>query len=600
MESSNTENMIGQMCLDNAAWGLHSDGPTKWEFLAKESEDGYCYILLFQFYRVFSRLPLLEFRDLVMEVKSQLGRDPIAREAMTTIYIAMLRAQGVIFEGGSDLDLAAVRAYEVMKESRYRLLMQDVGGKIHLSRALSGSSDPCWCTDICCEHGWRFGALAQFLITGSRRVGASGFDMSAFIATDPASKELDEFEDAYSSLGGEIKANKVVETWRTETARAPALDPAEVRAVAFEFRKRQDNRNGSVLDPDLEDPSLCPPAAPPLPVLRPTRKIKSWKQKDNQNARRETLSTIIEGDKPQFSGGGKICYPDKGRNFEPKVSHDAELRLDKLTQMVEMMTGTLGRVLEDQQRSVGCSLTPPHSPTETKRTSPRSEYTLQPTDSSSEIGRYGTRFMEEGTVLTIRESPSAADATDGRTIRVIEDGLISGYRETQEVSVVAQRSISKLKPINGLPRPFINTRLNFLCNISTALGQATLKYPNSFLSALMHSLRDEPGTPTEELLSQVLRATMDRRSGYFVANLFKLPYIEVGMQISEDSLIKCFDLLQLEYKLVWFQELKHITIPDFHKQYRQSTTKPYAEQRERSSRQEVKKVDRKSKSLLGF
>jgi len=198
--------------------------------------------------------------------------------------------------------------------------------------------------------------------------------------------------------------------------------------------------------------------------------------------------------------------------------------------------------------------------------------TLSPMDSSSVIGRYGKRYMDRGTVLTVRPVATEADVRSGRTVLTADSFLVEGFKQDEATASREKKSLRKLSPINGLPRPFQSNRLNFLANFHTALD--LLPQGHSLLENLLHAIRETPQTPEAILLHQVLVCTMDRRAGTFSANPFILPYIEIGMVLTEESVEKSFDMLRFEYQSLWFQEMKGIRVPDFHRNYKGKNRAP--------------------------
>lgn len=250
-------------------------------------------------------------------------------------------------------------------------------------------------------------------------------------------------------------------------------------------------------------------------------------------------------------------------------------------------------------------LSPPMSPEPLRRKAPTIA-SLEPNDSSSVYSRYGRRFMEEGTVLVPQSSLSRADQIEHRTNLTVSNSLVEGFKKTQELEEDERQVLRRLRPINGLPRPFADSRLNFLANIHTAIYRARSKRPDSCVTAMYYALRSRPELPVDDLLHQVLAVTIDRSSGVFISNAFSLPYIEIGMHVTEEAVVKVFDLLYNEYKCKWFQELKNIIVPDFHNAYRTYSMEamPHtSRRREHKENPQVKRSKSKGKggrSILGF
>lgn len=264
------------------------------------------------------------------------------------------------------------------------------------------------------------------------------------------------------------------------------------------------------------------------------------------------------------------------------------------------------RAMEDRLKAMEAELTYVKS----KKPAPlsvASKTELTPQDSSSIISRYGRHFMDQGTVLSPSAMNSAADRQEGRTVFTVQDDLVSGFRMDENLVRAEQASIRKLTPINGLPRPFTCKRLNFLANLHTGIQRAIERRPESLQVAMFRAMRRRPELPCDELLYQVLICTIDRSTNTYSSNAFSLPYIEVGMHITEDSIAKTFDLLESEYKTKWFQEMKNISVPNFHDRYKKfskdamQTESPGRKIRSHSEQASEKtKKQRKGSSLLGF
>jgi len=215
-----------------------------------------------------------------------------------------------------------------------------------------------------------------------------------------------------------------------------------------------------------------------------------------------------------------------------------------------------------------------------------SEVSVTPNDSSSVLERYATpgRLMPRGTVFTAVPVQTSAGRQQGSTMLSVHNSLVSGYYTNEDLRSQEQRSVKRLRPINGLPSPFVNSRLNFLCNFHTGLDRAKDRSQNGLLAGLFEAMRSTPLIPADDLLNQVLNCTIDREDCVFTSNAFKLPYIEIGMHVSEESLMKMFDLLYGEYKNLWFQEYKGLTVPGFHSEYASRSHDPLSRRSHRVPR----------------
>jgi len=236
---------------------------------------------------------------------------------------------------------------------------------------------------------------------------------------------------------------------------------------------------------------------------------------------------------------------------------------------------------------------------------------LGPGDSSSQIGRYKKNFMSGQTIYTVNPK--------GKTIlTVIEEtdsnfkstDVVKGFMKTPEIKRLESKSINQIAPINGLSNPFKNHRLNLLCHFNTALG--TFKPPRSnkdksagqsLFDSMRQLLKYSAVTPSEELAYQIIVRTFDIDKRMVVANPFRLPFIEVGMSISDDSLNKCFSLLDMEYEMLWFSEMKSLKVPGFHDafdQYKENKLTTLLKAKQPASNQREQYTSKRSSSVLSI
>jgi len=191
---------------------------------------------------------------------------------------------------------------------------------------------------------------------------------------------------------------------------------------------------------------------------------------------------------------------------------------------------------------------------------------LNPEDSSSNISRYDRRYLHPGTVLTLRRGSRGGAVAENLVKYALPSipEVVVGFVKTSEIAAREVVSHQGVMPINGLAKPFQSSRLNLLCHIHTAIKRLTGPTRPVDLVSIFQSLADKKArSPTIELLHQVVKLSFDWEDLVVIANPFKLPYIEVGMKISDDCLRKCIELMWLEYKTVWFSEMKSLCIPSF-------------------------------------
>jgi len=199
--------------------------------------------------------------------------------------------------------------------------------------------------------------------------------------------------------------------------------------------------------------------------------------------------------------------------------------------------------------------------------------TIMPLDSSTNLGRYtsGKIFMRKGSVsgshlapevvLPQRLKTKPVTKLQGSNSDDMVRDVIRGFLKTPKMIKQEQEEVAKVGLINGLAAPFSNPRLNFLMHFHTALEDVMRSgEPRYILEAWADLLAQNP---TEELLKVVVNRTFDFHRNIVKTNIFKLPYIEVGMELSDRNLIMCFDMLHNEYRSLWFQNMKCLSVPSF-------------------------------------
>lgn len=259
--------------------------------------------------------------------------------------------------------------------------------------------------------------------------------------------------------------------------------------------------------------------------------------------------------------------------------------------------------------------------------------TLKPDDSSSCIDRYGRRFVKPGSIIqrhdsvssekfnetdsfVIDDSETVLTITGGNEFREIpmsvapldlERKVIRGFLRTEEINARERRAVKGVCTINGLNNPFKSNRLNFLCHFMTTFGSTRNKTPSVLYDRLVRSVGSKSKTPTDLLTHMVVSSTFDFRQNVIIANPFKLPYISIGMHLSDSCLVKCFNMLWLEYKVLWFEQMNDLLIPNFHSDYDEMDTRKVTIRVDhgKSSRSEFQRKPQgdkkqKAKSILGF
>jgi hypothetical protein len=219
------------------------------------------------------------------------------------------------------------------------------------------------------------------------------------------------------------------------------------------------------------------------------------------------------------------------------------------------------------------------------------EGTLGPGDSSSVLDRYrdGRSFMRSGTVLQFSKAKTGQQVLDTDGSLVVCKDVVKGFLKTRQLARAEKESVEKVYTINGLAAPFKNGRLNFLCHFHTALSECSIDPEVDPIDALISLGATRAKNPTGELIKQTIERTFDFEEMHICANPFRLPFIEVGMSITESTILKLLDLLQSEYRTAWFEELKCLKIPGFHSDFSTLSTSV----REQPSSRPQKRADRR-------
>nr|UVB78671.1 NS [Cercospora beticola negative-stranded virus 4-3] len=268
--------------------------------------------------------------------------------------------------------------------------------------------------------------------------------------------------------------------------------------------------------------------------------------------------------------GGRSTTPDKQRESK---DHTTEL-LERMMRMEEKMNSVL---------------------------SINKEQTVTPDDSSSNIGRYEKKFMKPGTVVG---SQHVYNHTRGGTMLAIKEenlplditkDVAVGFVKTKDMRVKEIKQLTKIAPINGLANPFKSSRLNMLMHFHTAVHNVMPKTNNDgYIKMMNYLLKYKPKCASEEFAFQLIIRTFDMNELVVVANPFKLPFIEVGMQITDSTLVKCFTLLENEYRALWFDQLKHLHIPAFHDEFSEFSTNDFSKRRSESQSQSSSKSSKQN------
>lgn len=177
----------------------------------------------------------------------------------------------------------------------------------------------------------------------------------------------------------------------------------------------------------------------------------------------------------------------------------------------------------------------------------------------------------------------------------IEGTVIGGFDMTPEEKMREVDSYVNINPVRGLPRIFLNDRLNFLSHIHSALFKLltseTGEYPTiDCLEILLDNRKYWGNEPSTLLLETVIDSTVDGKSGVVKSNPFRLPIIEPTMQLTSKIMHMALDQLHREFEIEWFNTMKTLTTPKFQSKYEKNKYRSEKRLRRQSSSSESKYV----------
>nr|UNI72637.1 MAG: nonstructural protein [Leptosphaeria biglobosa negative ssRNA virus 3]UYL94509.1 MAG: nonstructural protein [Leptosphaeria biglobosa negative single-stranded RNA virus 8] len=551
------------------SWSGTKGGQYKRDIVGAASHGGYCYLKLLYYFNWFdsetdndeNKFDDLEFY--IMCLKDRLGPEPEGLKVLTELAVAghnYLSGKPLYFdiEEGMVGVTSVAAIFDMMKESKARVDFDQVDGIIHLK----GSPTFCGCEGPVCQHGWTYVALSVIITKPGRKIGASNFDMDAFLrggVFDQDQEDEDEFLETYSILELSQDQKAGIRGWVPKPLSVIGEMPEEERQP-FEAPQRTDQTPGE-------------------PHKMPSRpKEKARRVSNNSDRPSDTLR----------------------KTMHETVQHLMRLEEVKRNQKLKNLQE---EIIQLRQQLMNAEVDSP---------SPRAKddvaSTILETDSSSQVGRYTSdrKFLNHGTVLAPTSPHTEHGKMSGETVMTVSESLVSGFYQNEETRQRENEHVRKLRPINGLPKPFLSSRLNFLANFHTGLIRCLAKRPEEPVRCLFSFMRTTPSIPVDDLLHQVLSVSVDRHEFVYASNPFKLPYIEVGMLVTEESIAKMLDLLTGEYKGLWFQEMKGLSVPDFHSEFLNKSHDP-VERQYRKSRDEGKQISHRpppqrqgKRSILGF
>jgi len=534
-------------------------GKEKLEYLDEKSRGGRCYLQLFRVMWIFMNQPIDDFKVLVDELVSQLGVDADASDVIA-MYVKMFRVLSEDLSDGEFVvdDRMILRNYQQITSSRGRFRWSENDGVVHLDPSEEWTG--CDCDSPVCEHGYNLRFIFTATVPQRRRIGASGFDMGAFMGKGISIESTVSHDSFATSLPPPPPVTKVRD-WQKKSSspgkQAGGIDKDEVYEAAKRMSEAHDkDRILPYTDkylPEKEAPKEVKPN--PKSVL-----LKVRKRLAEMNSVEEPELRPVQSPKIGVHHDGELTLGQEVEMLRMKLSEDArvaEKNAALLRDLYDSKKRDEERHIEIQRRLSELS-------------SQAGPSTIVADDSISQTAwnpERRRRYINEGTVIHRVSAKTMIEQASGRERTVVSDGLIRGYIIDDDARDREQRIVSSIGDINGLTAPFKNDRLNFLANFHTGMRTALSFHDQDPVRSLFSFMKRTHIIPYDKLTKVVLSSTIDRSEGLFSANPFNLPYLEIGMLVSEDAIRKVIDLTYSNYKELWFQEMKGLEVPSFHSLY---------------------------------
>lgn len=334
-------------------------------------------------------------------------------------------------------------------------------------------------------------------------------------------------------------------------------------------------RDGQVVGADIDFSELfCGEISKPKPSEL------SFESQEHANKRTQRM--LNRSDSVHESPRAKVSDPHEEALREQLSSDMMRLLEQQLNARTETLQLTVEALMQEKNKSKqsredvlssDCFETDTEEETSTVRT-------LGPTDSSSVLERYHSnrRYMHAGSVTGLNVSKPKHVYTMKRSTSVLEPvqevedltrnfDVVQGYVKTQSMREKERESLSKVYTINGLAAPFKDKDLNFLIHFHTALETCGMNPKERPIDAFEYLGSLKPRNPTEELMKQVICRTFDFEEMVVISNPFQLPFINVGMNVTESVLCKCMSLMKSKYRNAWFDQMKCLRVPKFHDEF---------------------------------
>lgn len=547
------------------SWSGTPEARARHDLVISKAVPGKCYLKMVFFFNWFDDVDLETLEMYLMCLGDRLGSDPLGMALIAELAVAghnYLHGRPLYFdiEEGMVGPIPVVTIYNLMRESKVRVDFDQVDGLIHLK----GGPSICACGGPVCGHGWSYIGLSVIFTKPERRVGASGFNMSEFLAGSGMFDQEEEddgenFENAYSQFELTEDKRKNIDNWVRPLSTA-------TRHMPMDRLEETDPHSRVAHDRGLSINNACNSNSQQVPAVQLPKSSKGA-------THREEMSEIV-------------------RKLVEKEEVKRSLKLDNLKgEISELRRQLMSKEVDGHEEPSGDEVS-----------------TVVPNDSSTQFERYSgsRRFLNTGTVLTPEQPINEYGRQSGQTVLSVSHSLVSGFYHDDSTRQKESDHVKRLKPINGLPKPFLSPRLNFLANLDTGLIRCLSKYPDDSVGCLLAFMKVCPTLPVDNLLFQVLSVTIDRHEFVYASNPFKLPYIEIGMFVTEESIAKLLSLLTGEYKQLWFQEMKGLTVPAFHKDFSTKSHDPvdkpskHRQSYERQLTRQVPTHRTQKRSLLGF
>lgn len=505
----------------------------------KQHEPGFCYTTLVRCLPSFEKAEHNVFSDALERFTDSLGEEPKGKEVI--LWLCLLEH---VLNGTSDVSILKSDSNDPMPflhvESHLKTL-----AKISTSfyrfefrenggrlHILGEPGNRCGCAAIYCDHGWASRYILQLITREGQTVG-SDIDFSELFGADLSRPEPSELE-----TGLRTEKNKQTEELLKKSQTLPK------KQVESERRDVDDLHQMAMREQLSND------------------MVRLLQQQ--LDARTETLQLTVEA-----------LLEQKNKTHRSRRQSE-ELSSDCLDSGTDDDSGTIR--------------------------------TLKPSDSSSVLERYETqrRFMPQGSVSAGLVKPKHV-YTMKRTSSILEPvqevedltrtfDVVQGFVKTQSMREKERASLSKVYAINGLAAPFKDKDLNFLIHFHTALETCGMNPMDRPIDAFEYLGSLKPRNATEELMKQVICRTFDFDEMTVISNPFQLPFINVGMNVTESVLCKCMSLMMSKYRNAWFDQLKCLKVPPFHNEFdeysndivhRDTHTQPRASTQRRRSRRDT-------------